>query len=274
MKWILQTGIQDSGYLSLIEALTNRDLDFEIIKPVFGTNIIIDKDFDTFARQPTKEDDVFIDNTQAVFPFGVMGLSRISKERQWSPGSFENDQFTFENWAYGFGLDNILNEESQVVKFGDELNNNHSVFFARPCEDNKAFAGQMFTKEKFSAWQKKVMDVCNDLDKLNANTLITIAPYKEILQECRVMVIDKKVITASYYKFGAHVRYEEVKHGDPILSYAQDMVDKYQPARAFVVDIALTPDGYKVIEINNINTVGLYHMDVNKFIDAIEGFEV
>ena len=83
-------------------------------------------------------------------------------------------------------------------------------------------------------------------------------------------IVDKKVVTASFYKIGAKVRYEEVKFGDPVLDYAQEMVDTYQPSEAFIIDVADTPDGYKVIEINGICSVGLYHMNVHKFIDAIE----
>jgi len=48
------------------------------------------------------------------------------------------------------------------------------------------------------------------------------------------------------------------------------MVDRWQPAEAFVIDIAKTYDGLKVIEINNFNSSGFYSCDVYKIVDSIE----
>ena len=50
-------------------------------------------------------------------------------------------------------------------------------------------------------------------------------------------------------------------------------VDRFQPARAFVLDVADTLEGPKVIEVNNFNSAGLYACDVGKIVDAIEAME-
>jgi len=59
--------------------------------------------------------------------------------------------------------------------------------------------------------------------------------------------------------------------------YAQRMVDIWCPARAFVIDIALTDDKdddcNKVIEINCINSSWFYQIDMQKFVMAIEDME-
>ena len=52
--------------------------------------------------------------------------------------------------------------------------------------------------------------------------------------------------------------------------YVKNMIQIWTPAKAFVLDIASTPYGYKVIEINNINTAGFYDANVGKLIEAIE----
>jgi hypothetical protein len=49
------------------------------------------------------------------------------------------------------------------------------------------------------------------------------------------------------------------------------MIDIWQPARGFVIDIAdLQNDEYKIIEINNLNSSGFYAIDLQKFVMAIE----
>ena len=52
-----------------------------------------------------------------------------------------------------------------------------------------------------------------------------------------------------------------------IVEYAQRMVDVWQPAKAFVIDVAETNEGLKVIEINNINSAGFYEADVVLLLD-------
>ena len=47
------------------------------------------------------------------------------------------------------------------------------------------------------------------------------------------------------------------------------MIKNYNPAQAYVIDIAAIDDCFKIIEINNINSVGLYAANVDKFIISI-----
>ena len=48
------------------------------------------------------------------------------------------------------------------------------------------------------------------------------------------------------------------------------MIDIYQPAEAFVIDIAVSNDELKVIEINSINSAGFYECNMIKLISALE----
>jgi hypothetical protein len=48
------------------------------------------------------------------------------------------------------------------------------------------------------------------------------------------------------------------------------MVDLYKVAPAFVMDICLTPDGWKIVEINCVNCSGFYRGDLQKLVMALE----
>lgn len=269
MHWILESNLLDYGYQCLMLNLKQKGIKNTIVKVVPYENILLPPDFDTFEQKPSFEDNIFIDNNEKIFPFGTMGLSRVAKERNWKPGSLFNENFNFKKWSIGFGLENLLNEESQIIKIGDILEIADSILFVRPCEDDKAFSGKVISRAKFLEWQLLVLNYSNGNKKLNRNTEITVAPYKEITQEARMFVFDTKVVTASYYKIGAKVIYERVLHGNPIIDYTNEIVSHYEPARAFVIDIANTANGYKVIEINNINSAGLYQADECKLVNAV-----
>lgn len=269
MHWVLESDLTDSGYVHLIEILKRANIDYTLVKVVPYQNILLDPDFDTFSKEPTKLDNIEIKSNK-IFPFGTMGLSRVAVDRGWTPGSLFNEEFTFEKWSEGFGLENLLNSKSKILKVSDSLDDYpHDVFFIRPCEDNKAFSGTVVTKKDFLEWQKSVIKINDQKSKLNKDTRITVAPYKKIMTEARMFVFNGKVVTGSYYKFGEEVRYEEVKNGDPIIDYTNAVVEKYQPAKAFVIDVAFTESGCSIIEINNINSVGLYNANVEKFVEAV-----
>jgi hypothetical protein len=112
-----------------------------------------------------------------------------------------------------------------------------------------------------------------------------ISSVKTIISEYRMFIVDGKVVTGSMYKRGNQVIANE--YVEPLVyEFTQKMVDEWQskvdcrlipevrvPAKAFVIDIAVTPFGMKVIEINNINSAGFYDADVQKIIMAIEDLE-
>jgi len=48
------------------------------------------------------------------------------------------------------------------------------------------------------------------------------------------------------------------------------MVDLWSPDVGFVLDIADTPEGFKVIEVNCLNASGFYACDMAKVVFALE----
>ena len=61
---------------------------------------------------------------------------------------------------------------------------------------------------------------------------------------------------------------------DPVsMDHARTCVQAWQPARAFVLDTALTPAGPRIVEVNCINTAGFYGADVQRIVMAIEAMQ-
>jgi hypothetical protein len=52
--------------------------------------------------------------------------------------------------------------------------------------------------------------------------------------------------------------------------FAQRMVDKFQVAEAFVLDVCEADDELKVVEVNCINCAGFYRADMYKLTMALE----
>lgn len=55
-----------------------------------------------------------------------------------------------------------------------------------------------------------------------------------------------------------------------IYDFARRMISRWEPDRAYVLDVWLTDDGLEVGEINNINSAGWYASDVQHLVMALE----
>lgn len=105
--------------------------------------------------------------------------------------------------------------------------------------------------------------------ELSKDQLIQVGTVKKIYKEARIWIVGSKVVTSSYYRYGANVEYTENVEPEG-LEFAQSMVDLYQVADSFVMDICLTPDGWKIVEINCINCSGFYKGDMQRVLIALE----
>lgn len=79
-------------------------------------------------------------------------------------------------------------------------------------------------------------------------------------------------MTASLYKEGGRVKYSPYVD-DRVVRFVQSFLGdgKWEPARAYVIDVAETKNGLSIIECNNINAAGWYAADVQKLVVAIDG---
>lgn len=157
----------------------------------------------------------------------------------------------------------MLNADAIVCCFGDAAPT-IDYFFIRPTADSKYFAGTVMSGKELSDWKQKVAVLGEDDGSgLRADTEIMWAAPKHIDAEYRTWVIDGKIVTAT--------RYPKSGPADTAaLSFARRMVEIYAPLRAFVLDVCLSDDVWKIVEINTINAAGFYAADLDALVGAIQ----
>lgn len=143
-----------------------------------------------------------------------------------------------------------------------------SVFFIKPDTDTKEFAGQTIDSDKFSSWYEGMVDS----GYLDGNDFpVVISTPKKLGCEWRVVVVDGKIVTSSLYR-----QYQMVKAERNIIPEVEATVlsahARFQPADAYVIDVAQVGDEYKIIEYNTLNSAGLYECDPRAVIDAVSAF--
>lgn len=199
-----------------------------------------------------------------LFVLGSYRLSRMATERGFYPGSFSNEHFNYASWTQHWTKANMLNGEYLKQKVTDiQIPEHWDSVFARPLEDDKLITGGLFKKEDL------LMALATKITEAHKDKFLIISEKKTILAEYRFFVIDGKVITGSLYKIRGQLITSESIDKDAAV-YAQEMVDLWSPSQAFVLDIALTDKGPKIIEVNNISSAGLYKSDVSKIVTEME----
>lgn len=246
MHWVVQRNIfRPRNFESLTDALARLGISSTVVEIPTGT-LALEPDIAPHAR---------------IYACGGNQMARISKQRGWSPGCFLDDHFNVGAWRAALG-EALLNVEVEVEVIS-QVEPRAGRFFIRPLEDNKAFDGRVMDAEGLRDLQRQAAQWGRGALE------VAISEVKEIFREYRVFIVRRKVITGSLYKVGGKpLASREVEEG--VYDFARGIIEVWLPHESCVIDVALTPDGYKVIEFNNINSSGFYAIDVPKYVHAIQ----
>ena len=258
MYYVVQEDtFREENYNNLMIALDRLQLPYEIIQVL-----------------PFTEDiEIQTDRTD-VFPFGAVKLSRISAEYNWKPGSQLNDNHDYMVYKEYY-KDNLLNYDSKIIKLGDKDFFSKPRFFARPTKDTKIFTGREFDLGEYRETRDTLLSNAKKAREdgfhtvLDENTDIQISSIKKIYNEIRFWVVKGEVVTASQYRLGNRLVLDE-NVDKKAYTFCNKMVKLFELNDAFVIDLALTEKGYKIIECGCINSAGFYRADMQKLLIAIE----
>ena len=254
MYWVLQNNIyKEKGYDELIQNLTHARIPYSLHKVI------------PFVGQ--LEPDIFPKNP--VICIGTYSMRHVARKKQWYPGVFDLKMFPHMvcqlNWQK-----HMLNYDAQYFYFSEAKWQGAEDFFIRPNDDSKYFTGTIMNNKELKEWQTRVRDLGEDDGTgLRNDTIVFLAAPKNIQKEVRCWIVNGKVVTSSVYKIGNKVNYQSNLDND-LVAFVESRCGEWNPSRAFVMDIAMTNNWYKIIEINTFNSCGFYAANVGKIIESLE----
>jgi len=270
MHYIIQENIfKEPHYNLLIETMDKLNLSYDLVRIFPYVDKItklsdIPLDFDNVEDLPD-----YVPPAGKIFCFGAIKLARTASKNGWYPGSMMNENHDYRVYSQYY-KDNLLNYDSEIVTFSTPLTwEEDEVKFIRPAQDTKSFTGKVYEQED---WEQLVeTQLKNTTFLLNSDTAIQVSSPKNIQKEIRFWVINGKVITGSQYRIGNQTLYDTYYEEEAEI-YAQKMVDLYQIADCFVIDVCLVEDEWKVVECNCINAAGFYLNNIQKMVMELEYF--
>lgn len=208
----------------------------------------------------------------AVVCYGSLGVQKLARTRGFEPGIwFDEARFNHEAYAEALG-DLLLNQDGAVVGIHDvkkfAAKEGLESFFLRPEGDEKQFPGHVIDGEAFDAWYQGMIEAGyleeNDFD-------VVVSRPKTLGAEYRCVVVDGRLVAWSVYR-----KYRQPYMKREITEAARravlQAVERFQPAPVFVIDVAETDSGEKIIEYNTFNSSGFYLCDVGQIIDSVNAF--
>lgn len=169
------------------------------------------------------------------------------------PNKFE--MFPKEHW---------INSDGFVCKYGE-------LKIERPCFI-KPFTEKFFTGtivESSDCLQKIQLSTsfCEDENE----ELVFCSPIKHIKEEIRLFVIGGQIVTGSIYKRNGIGTYQVLPSYHVIFEKAKNLLRMADYLDAgFVLDMGLVDDEWKIVELNNLNSAGLYLSDVDAIVRSLK----
>lgn len=253
MIWLLQENLgNEDAFAPLVANLKKFDQQIHMAKviPFIGE---ITPDLETEGK---------------VICFGAYSMRKLAQRKQWNPGVYDIEWFPYQSLIDVLGND-VLNCDAGFGKFG-EINPSSNEFFLRPTHDGKEFPGVVMSKCHLKERQHRIIDLklADNGSTLTEHTEVMYASIKKIYNEYRYFIVDGKAVTGSRYKMGNRVIYGDT---DGNIDIAQKFANRLSNHinHPYVLDIALTDQGYKVIELNTLNCAGFYAIDIQKLVMAL-----
>jgi len=169
----------------------------------------------------------------------------------------------------------LLNSNSIMATFGD-LRRRPDFFknifgataFVRPNSSQKIFAGCLL-----SEWESELAAL-QQTSSVTDETIVVLSAPQTILSEHRLFVVNREVITATQYQKNGEVCLSSTSPSDAWEVAHLMAANTWQPDIAYVCDVALTPAGPKIVELNAISTSGWYLADIPLLTQALSAAAV
>lgn len=127
--------------------------------------------------------------------------------------------------------------------------------FIRPDSNDKVFTAEVVKYDLFNSDESK-------------DLLCVVSRPEKIWAEYRFVISKGKVVTGSQYKDGCAV-IEDDYYPQEAVVLAEQIANEWSPHPIYCLDVAETPNGFKVIECGSVNCAGLYKCDVHKVVKAM-----
>lgn len=252
---------------SYLDNETDKEGIISAIKKLSIPLNVVDYNFSSFDKKKWEGESV-----DAVTCFGSISFNKRFPNQfigdQIMHNLFASDLHNYSKYQYKINRNFILNKNGIILPFSEiyeqknTLNKNFKEeVFIRPDNALKICEAELVNLNNINDWIER----SKSLNLISKETLFWLFEKQNIKKEFRTLVVNNKMITASKYIDNGEIiqekeESEELRHFVELAAKEISLEDQ-----CYVMDIAETDNGFKVIEINCAASSGLYLMDKTKY---------
>lgn len=205
---------------------------------------------------------------------GVMGSIRYLRDApQWMPGNlqwfsmFTQELHYYHRYQHKIPTQMLLNGDGLILPFAEIKRrglekicahwhrSSADGIFVRPDQALKICEAEVVLPATWDDW-------CRYREKhtgIESTSLMWCAPVKSFDLECRCLIVNQHIESISSYHGLGVVEPECMDHQQEIMQSISPLLRKIELLDvAYMLDVARTPEGWKVIELNCLSSSGLY----------------
>ena len=280
-RWILQSNGFKSSYLfEMVDTLKRFDIDFKDFG-VFNDGIsnlseILDCDVNEtnfITRGGTKflsileklkfknRDLSYLDNKlpKEIVNNSILYIDKLIKSVDYDVQKFDQQYYSKLDLP-------LLNSNAKYFDYSKIKNYEFSKeTFIKPSRDLKSFnGGVIYAGETIKNY---IARTGHSMPSIKDETIV-VSDIKEIQEEYRFFIHKDKILAASRYMLNSEVNPSNIVP-EFLTDCAKDYAKLYNPADIFVMDLAVTNEGIKIVEYNCWNASGFYHCNIRDLIFQI-----
>lgn len=286
--WLIQSnGFKDSYLFEIAESLKIFNIEFKDFGVVKNgiTNL-------TEILKPEYTDYNFITRGGTIF-LGILEKIRYeNKDLSYLDNKLLKEIIDNSN----FWIDKLLNsidytvqnfDQQNYSKLGLPLLNSDARYFDYSRIKNYEFTKETFIKPSrdLKSFNGGIIYAGETIQNYIARTgysspnikteKIVVSNIKEIIEEYRFFMHQNKILGCSRYMLNSKVEPSDFVP-EELKKCAIEYSKFYNPAELYVMDLAVTPEGIKIVEYNCWNASGFYHSNIRDIIfqvNEIKGSE-
>lgn len=251
MKLLLQKNIwQEYAYDRFLKSLTDAGLDFEEVNVVPFTD-----DFDTPVN--------FI-------PHAIFGSGRfVNVCREKGFPTFKSFDPIDEWYPWVEWINGVPSRYNTVIPFRmlkTVVSDKETPVFVKPFTE-KFFTGLVL----HSAADVDKIQLASSFIADEGEEMVRVTPAVNIHEEVRFFIVNGIIISASVYKVNGVAKQYRIDSSHPSWARCSSLLRLYGAIdRAFVMDLGRVDDDWMIVELNNINSSGLYEIDTDAFARSLK----
>jgi ATP-grasp domain, R2K clade family 2 len=268
VTWVIERHIfEEEQELALIAEVKKQGGEVKLIDPLSKHNF-------------NYWDEGYLLEDKSVVFRGSLNIGKKARQQAWYPGVIMDIKNFNCSTYYTYWGQWMLNKHYWLMPLAELYRDNfiedclESLYcpyysdkvFIRPDSGMKQFAGGLFNLSDLSS-----------LKGIEPETLILVAPIKQVDREWRFVVCDNKVITGSqYFEKGEYVSSQDSYLNNKAADYL-DMTLKninWLPDQIYCVDVCESEGEFSILELNSFSCSALYNCDLSKVVEVANNIAI